>query len=120
MGGILLLNGGTDELVEVATTEQCQVLTELSVETFLGQHHFLCISIHVVTSMLCQIVEPLIVLIDLDRSLLHVQKLLLLVAHKTCWNVMTAECLTEFSPQDLVVVLDSDGVAFPLGPYETS
>jgi hypothetical protein len=73
---------------------------KLSTESFLEQLHLLRISIHVVTSILCQIVELLTVLIDTTKSLLQVPELLVLVAHKTCRNVVTVECLAEFIPRD--------------------
>jgi hypothetical protein len=59
-------------LVEIEVVEHCQVLMELSAESLLEQLHLLCINIHVMANILCQVVELLVVLIGNTRSLLQV------------------------------------------------
>jgi hypothetical protein len=59
MGGILLLSGGTHWLIEISIVEQCQVLMELRIESLLEQLHLLCNSVHMMTVVLCQVVELL-------------------------------------------------------------
>jgi hypothetical protein len=70
--------------------------------------------------VLCQVVELLVVVMDTITPLLQVQKLLLLAVHETHWSVMPAEHYTEIATQNLVIVLESGGVCGPPSSHRPS
>jgi hypothetical protein len=59
------------------------------------------------------VVEPLAVLVDTPRTLLHVQKLLKLVSHEAHGYVVSTVGLSELSPRHLVAVAKSGDVVSP-------
>jgi hypothetical protein len=69
-----------------------------------------------VSTVLHQVVELIVVLIHTVGPLLQIQELLLLAVHETCRNVVPAECYAELYPRDLVVVLKCGGVSGPPCP----
>jgi hypothetical protein len=57
------------------------MILQLNSEPLVKELNLLCISIHMVTPVLCQIVELLNVLIDRTVPLVQIQKLCKLAAH---------------------------------------
>jgi hypothetical protein len=66
-----------------------------------------------VSTILHQVVEHFTIHIDAVGSLLQLLKLMLLAVHETYWNVLPIEHSAELIPQDLMVVLQHDGLCGP-------
>jgi hypothetical protein len=63
-----------------------------------------------VSSVLCQVVKLLALIIDIVGPVLQAQKLLLPAVHETRWNVMPVECCMKLIRRNLVVILESASV----------
>jgi hypothetical protein len=70
--------------------------------------------------VLCQVIELLVVFIDVVGPLLQIHKLLLLVVHETHRIVVPMEYYAELCPRDLVVVLKSSYLSGPSGSGRAS
>jgi hypothetical protein len=113
MTRVLLLNRGAHKLVQGAAPEQRHVLTQHRVEPLIEERHLLLIGVIVVGAILREVVELLAILTHTARTLLQVQKLLKLVSHQACGDVVSTESCAKLGPQHLVAVLKSGGEFSP-------
>jgi hypothetical protein len=74
------------------------VIPQLHAQTILEELGLLLISVHVVSIVLYQIVEPLTILIDVVGPLLYVKELPLLAVYEAYRNMMPMECGAELAP----------------------
>jgi hypothetical protein len=62
------------------------------------------------STVLCEVVELLAILIDNVDPLLYVEELLQLVVHEACQNVMPMKGSAEHTAWNLMVVLECGGM----------
>jgi hypothetical protein len=86
MTHVLLVNRGAYKLIQGATPEQRQVLTEHRTKTLMEERHLLLIGVGVVRAVLIEVVELLAILVHTTRILLQVQELLKLASHQAHGN----------------------------------
>jgi hypothetical protein len=79
------------------------MILQLNSEPLVKELDLLCISIHMVTHVLCKIVELLNVLIDRTVSLLQIQKLCKLATHCARCQVMATKSDAELTPWHMVI-----------------
>jgi hypothetical protein len=79
------------------------VILQLSTQPFPEELCLVPVGVHMENTVLHQVIEYLAVLIDVVRSLLQLQEILLFAAHEDHWNMVSTEYNAKLNPQDQMV-----------------
>jgi hypothetical protein len=100
---ILLGDGQVDQLIEAISSDSVETFPQLGVETPAEAVSLLLVGISLITCVLAQVIEGLIVLQYRAGSLIECQEFIQLAIKNSCWDVVPSENSLEFLPRHFMI-----------------